>query len=404
MNAKVIEFIGPSGIGKTTFFNHLKGVIDPAWLGMDDVREIAKTQNVSEPDDIVRTIIYRKRENVEKLNRSEFQKKFIGDYFNEIITLDQLVSSSKNLKLINDDGVFHNFSKEILSASKEKYNEVQKLLLNRKIIYFTASSEKILDNLKERHQKTPGASNDWYGYTQKNSISIQEMIEISVNESEEIYNLVKSMGAAVMRINLDEDNMENIEKAQNFIDEHPCSVDFITKEDFIRTAELNNSKHWKTQPLENRWEYHEKSIQILKSLQISNPDEVLEIGTVGMQLLPGSETMDIEGYWNYEGKNPTYLHDARKTPWPPEKKYKAIVALRVFQYLAPFQDIAFNEAKKLGENLIIVTPRGREYIPKGMEETKGITYEEFLKWNDGNPPDFHQEMKLGDFYYWNFKK
>lgn len=405
MKHTIIEFIGPSGVGKTTFLDNFKKTIGTNWLSIDDIRKITCLKKNNSHSEVIKKILIEKKKNIEKLNRTEYQKKFIYDYFEEIIRLDFYVSCSKeNIQLINDDGIFHNFSNEILCISKKNKSAIENLLLKRKIIYFKSSPENILNNLKKRHYRNPGASNDWYGYANKNSKSIQVMIEKFFDESEKIYRIVKSMGATVMTINLDEDQMDNLEKAKEFIERDQSIIQFLTKENFFRAAEHNDSKHWKTQPLENRWEYHEKSIEILSKLKINNPNEILEIGTVGIQLLPESESMDIEGYWNYEGKNPTYLHDARKFPWPPQKKYKAIVALRVFQYLAPYQEIAFKEARRLSDNLIIVVPKNREYVPKGMEDTKGITYDEFLTWNNQTPPDFYKEMNLGDFYHWNFKK
>jgi len=177
---------------------------------------------------------------------------------------------------------------------------------------------------------------------------------------------------------------------------------YITKLQFTKKASEIDSKHWATQPLDSRWMYHKKAIEILKSLNITTPDEILEIGTVGVQIAPGSHTLDRDGYWEYTGKNPTYLHDARITPWPTKKKYEAIIALRVFQYLAPNQKEAFLECKRNCKHLILITPTTKSYKPKGLEGSKGIMYEEFLEWNNNIHPKIYEPTSMGDFYHWDF--
>ncbi|THF64139.1 hypothetical protein [Pseudothauera rhizosphaerae] len=176
----------------------------------------------------------------------------------------------------------------------------------------------------------------------------------------------------------------------------------LSKEEFFRKATEIGGGHWNSQPLDLRWNYHCSAIEIVRKIGISKPQEVLEIGTVGLQIVKGSDTLDQDKYWNYPGKNPTFMHDARNTPWPVQNAYKIIIALRVFQYLAPYQEQAFNEARRLCRHLILVVPRGDAYRPKGLETSKGIALTEFLRWSDGMPPRLFQETSMGDLYHWDF--
>ena len=180
------------------------------------------------------------------------------------------------------------------------------------------------------------------------------------------------------------------------------TVQFIDYLEFAQRACQLEPNHWSSQPLEKRWDYHQKAIDILKTLAIETPADVLEMGTMGVQLVKGSDTLDYAERWNYTGKAPTYLHDGRSIPWPiPAKRYKAFIALRVFQYLIPRQKEAFEEAKRIAENVILVVPRDKAYTPKGLENAIGITREQLTAWNHGRPPTLCLETKLGNLYYWD---
>lgn len=167
---------------------------------------------------------------------------------------------------------------------------------------------------------------------------------------------------------------------------------------------IKDKGHWASGPLKLRWSYYRKVIEIIDNIKISQPDEVLEIGTVGLQVVPGSHTLDQGGnQWNYKNKSQTYTHDIKEIPWPLVKKYKVIVALRVWHYLATQQEAAFIEAKRLCDHLILVVPRQSRY-KDGVQESYGITLQQFLTWNNSNPPNIFETTALGDLYYWNFNQ
>jgi hypothetical protein len=178
-------------------------------------------------------------------------------------------------------------------------------------------------------------------------------------------------------------------------------INFLTKEQFFEIAEKISGNHWKH--LEGRWYYHNKAIETLKCLDINLPENVLEMGTVGMQLVENSHTIDFDEHWNFPGKNPTYNHNAKITPWPIEnKKYDVFVALRVFQHLQPKQKEAFLEAKRIAKHIILCIPiKSNDDI--SFTKPLGITLEQLIEWNNGILPNKIIETKeWGNIYYWDF--
>ncbi|MDZ4241922.1 MAG: hypothetical protein U1D99_03755 [Candidatus Omnitrophota bacterium] len=146
-----------------------------------------------------------------------------------------------------------------------------------------------------------------------------------------------------------------------------------------------------------RWSYHAVAIEIVKSLDISSPRGVLEIGPFGANVIQGSDTMDLpSGEWRMPDYGRTIRHDARSIPWPfQEKRYELLIALRVWHHLAPFQEEAFREAKRIAHHIIIACPEN-EIV--GV----GVARGQFLAWNDGIPPSREYDLAAwGKLYFWS---
>jgi hypothetical protein len=109
--------------------------------------------------------------------------------------------------------------------------------------------------------------------------------------------------------------------------------------------------------------------------------------------------MDYTEAWNFENFVPTYLYDARKTPWPfKDKQYDLFIALRVFQHLFPKQKEAFLEAKRIAKNIIIV-------VPETYRDNRGIPTEKFIEWNNNKKPSecIILQNEFGKIYFWKEK-
>lgn len=146
---------------------------------------------------------------------------------------------------------------------------------------------------------------------------------------------------------------------------------FLSYEQYVKNAEID--AQWKS--FEKRWIYHNIAIEMARTIKLKKRSDVLEIGSFGNQIVPKSDTMDLtSGGWCIKGFKPTYDLDARNVPWPiADKKYKLLVALRVWHHLAPKQEEAFKESLRIAENVIICCPE-KETV--GI----GIPKEKFYEW------------------------
>ena len=159
-------------------------------------------------------------------------------------------------------------------------------------------------------------------------------------------------------------------------------------------------QHWKPAGVESRWDYHRKAIEVIKGLNCSAPDKVLEMGTMGVKCVCDSDTIDFMDNWSFPGKSPTYVHDARIAPWPIESdRYEVFVALRVYMHLSPNQDAALKEAFRVARHIIIVTPE--EYLSDIHSSSTGIAYEQFVEMLNGIHPNLLIPTTMGWLYVWD---
>lgn len=173
---------------------------------------------------------------------------------------------------------------------------------------------------------------------------------------------------------------------------------YLSKADYDEQTSRIGGKHW--QGAGPRWAYHRLSIEWAKELGLTSPERVLEMGPMGVTIVNGAKTVDYDASknnrdWLIEGYRPTYLLDARKTPWPfGDKEFDLIVALRIFHHLVPNQRAAFHEARRTSKALILVVP-GKSIHPRG-----GIDRDQLVAWNDGVPPlkEEHFPGQLGSAY------
>lgn len=178
------------------------------------------------------------------------------------------------------------------------------------------------------------------------------------------------------------------------------TIRYLSHDDYT-TATSNKSGHWRNAA--SRWDYHRRAIEFVRQARPAHARDVLEMGTMGVSIVKGSDTVDYDEKWRHGGPRPTFVHDARSIPWPvDDKRYQVFVALRVFHHLWPRQREAFAEARRIAHHIVLVVP-DRYEVAKLADTSVGISVEQLTEWNRGIPPT--EVVRLADWIgtlcYWN---
>jgi hypothetical protein len=368
---RVIFIVGPSGIGKSTllskFMKNAGAEFKPIWLDQV-VTEEALARGIQGLDPPNRVLSLQKKVGLQGL------------------VLIGITALFRRLRAATDGEIYL----VDVGAGFQAVDLAARLSLLYPVIGITASEEAAFERFCK--YSSPDLSFDQYKRTQYTQINR----EVYASATHPIDTTDLSLDEAAIRF---ESVVRGI-VGQPVIDDQGSNskpeIQFLDFAMYERNALDNPGPHW--QDYKHRWQYYSRAIEIAKTLDINNPSDVLEMGTMGVSIVPNCLSIDYDEKWDFKGKKPTYLHDARAIPWPiPTKKFKLFVALRVFHHLAPNQKECFLEAKRIAENVLIVVPN--EYV-----HGNAITLDQLTDWNDGEPPTIVENVldQSTFLYLWKF--
>jgi hypothetical protein len=178
-------------------------------------------------------------------------------------------------------------------------------------------------------------------------------------------------------------------------------AEYITQADYLAISQRVQDGPAKNASV--RWDYYKSAIDFVRLCKPEHASDVLEIGARAVPIVKGSDTLDPTGKWAGPGAGQVHLHDPRQLPWPlADKRYAVLVALRVFQHLAPSQRECFAEARRVARNIVMVVPENYDSAAAGGTAA-GITETQLTEWNDGVPPTVSVRLPgwIGKIYFWN---
>lgn len=213
-----IEFIGVSGVGKTTLYKNVKAQRKSSvkWIERYDFLSFQIKENI---DTEISNSYLRLLESksimvfnselhiVDKIKLLNF---FYQNVYEEVGTL----LYNKNGTIINEDGLFHNFGKEIKDLDENDPGFFNQLCQNRAIVFCTNTAENIAKQIQKRQVDT----NAIRPHHKVNSF--KELVEIQnplLKETTSYVKFLEKNNIPVLYINTADDISENASKVNSFI-------------------------------------------------------------------------------------------------------------------------------------------------------------------------------------------
>lgn len=226
----IIEFIGPSGVGKTTLYNSLIDRYKNDWYTRDQVRQAVEmhpraTDNLGEElEQVYSMLIKDKTINIFKQEDQLSRKSYLLQFTFGEMKLDILAKSGMlNKGLFSDDGITHNFGSEFInyhSSLKDKKTIVirkglEEFFRHRGIILITASPDFIKRNLIKRNQELESkgrddALNNYYRIIGEEGLD-KHHSEV-IKKKEKMIEIAEIYGGKVLKINVEDASQEIISK------------------------------------------------------------------------------------------------------------------------------------------------------------------------------------------------
>lgn len=183
---KIMEYIGPSGVGKTTLYNLTKNNLSWEWSNLQigsDNQEDSIDERLLE---IHREILKKKNDYVDVLKCDINQKLKLKVYFNQVL-LNNIHVSNSNQKsgFLLEEGICHNFSNELQSL-KEK--DLEYIIKNRILICVLPHDS--LTVVSQIRKRTKGGGHTVYHHE---GLDDEELNKLTIDSTNNFNNFLSSI-------------------------------------------------------------------------------------------------------------------------------------------------------------------------------------------------------------------
>lgn len=199
----IIEFIGPSGIGKSTLFKEYFSKADFNFYTQNDIYKIKSRldeQNIL--SNIYKELLFKKHSNLLDRAYNAYVSTVLLNYFTKIVSEDIIIqNSNKDFGFVLEEGIVHNFSMELLQLTNE---HLSLLLKNRIIIYMRPENPNlVVQRIKKR------ANEGGHIVIHHNNKTDDELLNIakqSVVHFDKLINKIKELDIPCLQIIAEENN------------------------------------------------------------------------------------------------------------------------------------------------------------------------------------------------------
>lgn len=206
----VIEFIGPSGVGKTYIFKKARRVIEGHWS--------IKPERIDDKDHLVPSfgphwrLLEYKTKALSDRNVNDYQRAKLLRYHSSVILRDIMIRTQVDRSgFIVDEGIFHNFSAELMKLSGPDF---ETLASSRAIIIVLPLRPEIIVNRRSLRVDQTGVLRT--GHSGLSKHEHMEEIQRSIIRLEETTERAKEFGVPCLRLTAENQIERNVSLVREF--------------------------------------------------------------------------------------------------------------------------------------------------------------------------------------------
>lgn len=213
-----IEFMGSSGVGKTTLFRELQKLRNQQsqWITPDEFFSLNYLEPNSERlDDVYEKFLASKIDVIlsGKMQPSD-QLKLLCFFYRNMKEDAAVRQRNKNYAVIFEDGLFHNFSNTLLTVFETEEPNFRSIVEDSAIVYCVNSAEIVAEQILERK------SSQGVLHPHHNFCSRKELEKYQIKQNEEIDKLIeflRQFSCPVLKIDTSQNLAENAKKVELFV-------------------------------------------------------------------------------------------------------------------------------------------------------------------------------------------
>lgn len=229
-NNIIVEFAGPSGIGKTTLRNYyIKNhqiKINRELIRDFDLEEYASVfkLRIKEVNDVYEQILKSMMTHIHKKYPSGIEQMKRATFYYNVFIRDYILTTSLDNKIaFLDEPLYHHAKDSYLEIIKRNPKS-EEFIKQRLFIICTASPERNLKNLRERERL---GGNLIIEYEDLDESEFIKKIQTNLNEVIRRAEELRRLGGKVLELNMEDDLMVNTNKIDEYIIQYfPESTNF----------------------------------------------------------------------------------------------------------------------------------------------------------------------------------
>lgn len=210
-----IEFVGPSGVGKTKIYSDVRSRIAGDWVFRESNPSLLTLLDDSKVFDRNRwCLLFEKVKFLDRGGYDDYNKVRLLRYFSDIVLFD-LVFYNRMLdkRFFLDEGICQNFSAELMKLPERNLSE---LMTRRALVLVQArSSNQIVERIRARERKIGRVMAYHSGL---NDEEIKRHVESEILHFESFTEKMASLGVPVCRVFSDGDISQSTEAVLDFVE------------------------------------------------------------------------------------------------------------------------------------------------------------------------------------------
>jgi hypothetical protein len=208
----IIEFVGPSGVGKTSLLLGAKKKLTTDWQFQPSEFLLTFDQNLL-PDTIHFQMLLLKASELAANNKmNSLQKTNLLNYFSLIVLRDlEIRFSNRSVNYILDEGIFHNFSSAVNNLDE---NNIKILASERSVVYLRPDNpETVVGRIFKRKNEAGILGPHHQGLTH---YDLTKLICSSVERFDKLVKKLESVGVKILVLRAESNLNLNIESLLEF--------------------------------------------------------------------------------------------------------------------------------------------------------------------------------------------
>lgn len=199
-NGKIIELIGPSGVGKSTLYNTLKDRLVGDWGSLNTVKTFQNQNNDERLAELHWMIFKHKFYTLESLNASSHAKLDLVEYFKNVLSTNIKLLQFRNEKgVFLEEGICHNFSLELLQLNKE---DLFNILGKRYLISLLPKDPKII--VHQIRKRTLMGGHTVFHHVGLNDIELEELTKKSIENFKDLIDYLKKCSVPIFELSVED--------------------------------------------------------------------------------------------------------------------------------------------------------------------------------------------------------